>query len=370
LVIEFAYNAFGTYDYQAAIATLRLSNQLYPNNASNWANLCNLYTQLGDYPQAVAAGESAWRLGPQFGPRAEILARAYKRANRFAEAKRVAAIAVASGKDTFGLHSILFQIAIAEHDTARKKAEGEWGFTHEDSDRAREDLGQAAATEGKLQEAAVDFSRARQDAARAGESDFADSLAIELAEILADAGDAQAAIAALKGQAGNGSDSGRFAVLKAELGDPAPARKFLAEAGSSEVTDTIHRYYDLPMVRALLALDALQPAQAVQELEPARPYQMRDFKLLSLRARAEAEAGMLDRAADDYRLILANQGIDPIAPLYNVAHLRLARVLVLQKKYQPARAEYQAFLDAWKDADPHLPLLLQAKKEYSELAVH
>jgi len=76
---------------------------------------------------------------------------------------------------------------------------------------------------------------------------------------------------------------------------------------------------------------------------------------------------MLDRAAGDYQLILANQGIDPIGPLYYVAHLRLARVLVLQKKFDAARAEYRAFLAAWKDADPQAALLLQAKQEYAKL---
>ena len=47
--------------------------------------------------------------------------------------------------------------------------------------------------------------------------------------------------------------------------------------------------------------------------------------------------------------------------------LGLARVLVLQKKFDAARAEYRAFLAAWKDADPQAALLLQAKQEYAKL---
>jgi len=367
LTIEIAYNAFGTYDYPATIAAMRLFNQMYPNNASNWGNLANMLTQVGEYPQAVEAGEKAWGLGARTGPRAEILARAYKRANRFSDAKRVGALVVADGKDTFGMHSILFQIAFAERDAARKKAEGEWGFTHEEPRRALEDLAAAAASEGKLHEAVNELSRARQEAVRTGNSDLADSQSIDLANLLEEAGAVDQAKGILGNQTGNGNDAGRFALLKAELGDMAAARKFIAASGSSEQTNTIHRYYDLPQVRAVLSLDAHQPAQAVEDLEPARPFQLRDYEVLSLRARAETEAGMLDRAAGDYQLILANQGIDPIGPLYYVAHLRLARVLVLQKKFDAARAEYRAFLAAWKDADPQAALLLQAKQEYAKL---
>jgi hypothetical protein len=70
---------------------------------------------------------------------------------------------------------------------------------------------------------------------------------------------------------------------------------------------------------------------------------------------------------EDYRLILANQGVDPISPLYPLAHLRLARVLVLQKKPDLALNEYRAFLGAWKDADADLPLLQEAKREFGQL---
>jgi predicted negative regulator of RcsB-dependent stress response len=118
-------------------------------------------------------------------------------------------------------------------------------------------------------------------------------------------------------------------------------------------------------LRATLALIAHQPAEAVRLIEPARPYQLRNFDVPYLRARAETEAGMLDAAARDYRLILDNQGIDPIVPTYSLAHLRLARVLVLQKKPAQARDEYNALFAAWKNADADLPLLVQARREYA-----
>jgi predicted negative regulator of RcsB-dependent stress response len=102
-------------------------------------------------------------------------------------------------------------------------------------------------------------------------------------------------------------------------------------------------------------------------LEAARPYQMDCFDVPYLRAQAETEAGKLDAAVADYRLILANQGVDPISPLYSLAHLRLARVLAQQKKKEEARQQYLALFDAWKNADSDLPVLKAARSEIAKL---
>jgi predicted negative regulator of RcsB-dependent stress response len=105
----------------------------------------------------------------------------------------------------------------------------------------------------------------------------------------------------------------------------------------------------------------------VQLLEPARPYQLRDYSVPYWRAQAETEAGMLEPAAADYRLILDNPGVNSISPEYSLAHLNLARVLVLQNKVESARDEYKKFLDVWKYADQDTSLLQAAKQELNKL---
>jgi hypothetical protein len=50
-----------------------------------------------------------------------------------------------------------------------------------------------------------------------------------------------------------------------------------------------------------------------------------------------------------------------------LAHLGLARAYVLQGDTQKARTKYQDFLTLWKDADPEIPILKQAKAEYAKL---
>jgi DNA-binding winged helix-turn-helix (wHTH) protein/tetratricopeptide (TPR) repeat protein len=365
LSIEIGFYSFGIFDLEQAIRSTKLFNQIYPNSANNWGNLCNLYTQLGEYPQAVDAGEHALRVDSQSGFAAVVLARAYKRANRLMEARRAAQTAVARGKNLQGAHSILFQIAYAEHDAAAIKSEGDWGLTHQNVTSSLDDLAFAAATGGKLREASDDFSRARTEALRSGDRDFADSTLLDLAGIRIELGEPAEAAASLKRMKGDAGEPELVALLKAETGDLAPAQHLVVTANPLTEKNTVHMYFYLPLVRAALALIAHKPAEAVKLLEPARPYQLRNFRVPNLRARAEAEAGMLDAAAQDYRLILDNQGVDPIAPVYSLAHLRLARVLVLQKKFDQARDEYNAFFAAWKNADTDLPLWMQARREYA-----
>jgi DNA-binding winged helix-turn-helix (wHTH) protein/tetratricopeptide (TPR) repeat protein len=365
--IEVLYYGGGIRDYEEAIRILKLFNRVYPNDANNWGNLCNLYTQLGEYPQAIEAGRQALRIDPRSGFVAEVLARACKRANAFAEAKQLANAAVAAGWDRWDIHSILFQIAYAERDAARIKPEGEWGLTGQHAISTLDNLAFAAATGGRLREASDDFSRARTEALRSGEADLADGVLLDLVGVLIEFGEPAEAAANLKLPKGDGGYPDLVALLKAETGDLAPAEHLLATANPVTERNTVHIYCNLPQVRAALALIAHRPAEAVRLLEPARPYQLRDFRVPDLRARAETEAGLVDAAAGDYRLILDNQGVDPISPLYSLAHLRLARVLARQKKADPARAEYNAFFAAWKNADADLPLLVQARREYAAL---
>lgn len=367
LAIEIAYNNYGIGDYEAAIASMKLFNQVYPGSAENWYSLCNLYSALGEYQQAIEAGQQGYRIDPHSGVGLEMLVRAYRRANQYADAKRLAKEAIAQGKDRWGLHSTLFQIAYVENDQETMKAESEWGEQHQHAALALVNLGFVAASIGKRREAIDLFTRARQEAVRSGDNDFADISSMFLAAILFEWEDVSGAAARLKEIGNKSGDPGNIAFFQAEVGDTAAAQRELERIASSGTKNTLSLYFDEPMLRALLALKANRPKDAVEAIEPARKYQMRDYGVPYQRARMETAAGLYDQAADDYRLILANEGIDPIWPDYVLSHLRLARVLALQHKTADARAEYQAFLGIWKDADPDLPLYQEAKNELARL---
>ena len=133
----------------------QLYNRTYPDNAENWYWLARMYSALGEYPEAIEAGEQAYRLNPRSGNGLDILCGVYRRADRFADAKRIAAAAVALGKDSPSIHNNLIQIAFAEDDAAAMKRESEWGLAHQQVAQTLAELGFAAAARGKMNEACL-----------------------------------------------------------------------------------------------------------------------------------------------------------------------------------------------------------------------
>ena len=371
LAIEISYYGYGLNDYEEAIRRTRQFLEVFPNDSGSWSwtNLANLYAQLGEYAQAIDAGEHALRIDPHSAPAAQVLARAYKQAGRFADAKRVADASIGEGKDLWLTHSILFHIAYAEGDAARIKSDGDWGLTHLNANMTLDDLGLAAATSGKLREAREDFARARAESLRIGDQEYADGVLLDEASALAEFGQLKDAAALLKQIKVDVGDPGDVVYYEALTGDTGPAQRFVAATDPAAERDTVKVFIDQPLVRALLALEAKKPGDAVQALESARPYQLRDYRVPYLRAEAEAEWGRLDAAEGDYRLILDNRGVDPIAPVYSLAHWKLAQVLLKHGRTDEARTEYKAFFHAWKDADADLAPLVTAKREYERLPV-
>ena len=69
----------------------------------------------------------------------------------------------------------------------------------------------------------------------------------------------------------------------------------------------------------------------------------------------------------EFQKILGHRGLDPVSPTYALAHLGLGRARALTGAVTEAKAAYQSFLALWEGADPDIPILKQAKAEYSKL---
>jgi eukaryotic-like serine/threonine-protein kinase len=72
-------------------------------------------------------------------------------------------------------------------------------------------------------------------------------------------------------------------------------------------------------------------------------------------------------AAAEFQKIVDHRGIVLNLPLGALAHLGLARAYAMQADTVKARTAYQDFFTLWKDADPDVPILKQAKAEYGKL---
>ena len=160
------------------------------------------------------------------------------------------------------------------------------------------------------------------------------------------------------------------AMALAWTGDTVGARKLADDLDERFPKDTVLQERDLPTIRAVIEIQRGNPARAVELLQTAIPYELGSFggfRAIYERGRAYLRLGAGEEAAAEFQKILDHRGVAPLSPQYPLAHLGLARAHALAGDTAGARRAYQDFLALWKDADPDIPILLEAKAEYAQL---
>ena len=142
--------------------------------------------------------------------------------------------------------------------------------------------------------------------------------------------------------------------------------------------DTAVRFSYLPVLRALLGLNHGEHSKAIELLQIAVPYELGAppssffgfFGALYpvyVRGQAYLAAHQGAEAATEFQKILDHRGIVVSDPIGALAHLQLGRAFALSGNKTKAKTAYQDFLNLWKDADPDIPILKEAKAEYAKL---
>jgi hypothetical protein len=143
--------------------------------------------------------------------------------------------------------------------------------------------------------------------------------------------------------------------------------------------DTFVNFTYAPVLRALAALGRGKPAESVERLDIARPYELAvnglnfpNFTAGSLHSAYVRGAAFIAlrrfaAAATEFQKILDHRGIVGMDPISALAHLQLGRMFSLSEDKAKAKAHYDTFLALWKDADPDIPTLKSARAEYSRL---
>jgi eukaryotic-like serine/threonine-protein kinase len=72
-------------------------------------------------------------------------------------------------------------------------------------------------------------------------------------------------------------------------------------------------------------------------------------------------------AVTEFHKILEHRSLVANGMLGSLAHLQLGRAYTMAGDTVKGKAAYQDFLTLWKDADPDIPILKQAKAEYAKL---
>ena len=164
----------------------------------------------------------------------------------------------------------------------------------------------------------------------------------------------------------------------ARSGDPSVSQRLAADLEKRFPEDTPVQFEYLPTLDALFALARQRPMDAVARLQRAIPY---DFAMPGtaffgrfgslypayIRGEAYLAAGRGQEAAAEFQKILTHRGVVLADPIGALAHLQLGRAYVVSGDMSKAKSAYEDFLELWKDADPDIPVLRQAKAEYAKL---
>ena len=370
---HYEFNVTG--DLEAARKTYELWAQTYPRDDTPPVNLATIYLLLGDYDKPIIASQEALRVNPGAGLAYTNLVTAYVDLDQLDEARAAAQEAQVHNLDNPENHEMLYKICFLQHDAAgmAREAAGLMG-TPGSEDIMLYNESDTAAYAGQFSRARELTRRASESAQRADEKEVAAGHESEAAwreALVGNMGLAkQQAQAALALSTGRDVD-GVSAIALGLAGDTAQATRLAADLDKRLPEDTIVQFDYLPAVHAATTLRGGDATKAVEALVPAAPYELgtagQPLFVVYLRGEAYLAARQGSAAAAEFQKILDHPGIVANEPIGALAHLGLARAYVLSGDTAKSKAAYQDFLALWKDADPDIPVLKQAKAEYANL---
>ncbi|HKS66613.1 MAG TPA: protein kinase [Candidatus Acidoferrales bacterium] len=364
-----------------AIDEYELYKRTYPRDTRPVNNLAVTYLFLGQWDKLLQNALLAKQLAPdQYNPYS-LAAFAYLATNKIDDAKSVLAEAEQRHLGSISIHEQLAGIALAQGDIATVQKEsalaeatpqGKYDITQRDATMA--------AAHGELRRAEELIKEANEKAKGLGLSDSILSNSVGEALAKAMAGDRKGAIAeadAVMKQTQAPSLLVFLADVYARSGDDRQAEKLASRAASERPDDQFIQNVNVPMVRALIAMNHHEAQKALDLMKRAQPYDRGNNESMYTRASALLMAGEANGAAQEFQNVLNLKNVFPSDLFVGYAPLGLARAYALNSSKSgadnspagksKARSAYQDFLGAWKNADPGLPILDAAKSEYAKL---
>jgi len=381
--IETLYDRDFTGNLERERRTLETWAESYPRNASPHTLIAGLaLSSTGQYELAIAETEKAIALDPDQTPAYANRAYNQLRLNRLDDALLTVRRAAERKLESASLLLIPYFVAFlkgADDELARSAAVARKSPAEQDMISHLEAL--ALARSGQLRDARRTSAVAVEIAERADRSERAGLFEAARAVWEAFYGNAAAARqgAARALELGRGRDVDYAAAFALALSGDLPQSRALAEDLAREFPEaTFVQFMYLPTLRALSSLNAHDPAAAIQALQIASRYDLalggvgfigRFGGLYSIYVRGLAylAARQPAQAAAEFQRILDHRGIVLVDPMDAMARLQLARALALSGDTVKAKSAYNDLLTLWKNADPEIPVLKEARAEYAQL---
>jgi DNA-binding winged helix-turn-helix (wHTH) protein/tetratricopeptide (TPR) repeat protein len=365
----------------------------YPRDSA-WGSLGNVYAEQGQYEKAAEVTRQAQRLRPDYNGYYSNLATYAFALQRFDEGRQIIHQALATKLDNFQMRCALYALAFFGSDSAGMAEQQQWFAGKPEY----ENFGLALASDteaygGDVAKARELIKRAVDSAVRTENKEVGAiylAIAAQRAAAYGTPEEArQAAAEAVKLAPASPGAEAEAALAFAMAGDTVRAGSLAQDLGKRFPLDTQMQSLWLPVIRAQLALDEKNPAPALSALQAASSIELGTIPFgnnvsclyhVYVRGEAYLMAGQGTAAAAEFQKILDHSGIVWNCWTGALAHLGVARANVLQSRAAQAAvadaarvralAAYKDFLTLWKDADPDIPIVKQAKAEYAKLTAH
>ncbi len=365
----------GTGQLEQIIQTLELYAQTYPSDQTPRVNLAVAYQLLGDFDKCLPHTLEAIRLEPDSWYGYVNAAYCYSALGRLDEAKAVLNTGLQKSNGGVVLHASLYFVALVQGDQAAQDREevfikdspafeSQWVLANKAGlALARGQRKTAREIYARQAELAKQISLTESQAAAIQIPAWTDLIFGDTANKNKSVAQATAAVAL--------ANSPDVAILSAEIaalaGNEAQARHWMDDVNRRRPLDTRFQTMLIPTVQAILLLNHGEAAKAIDVLKPGEQYDKGTTDIHFVRGRAYLLNHQPAQAAPEFQAVLNLRGAYIGDPLMGLAQLYLARSYAQQNDAAKARAAYQDFLALWKEADPDIPILKEAKAEYAKL---
>jgi len=372
LYIEARYYSTVEVDVQKALDAYRVWLAAYPNDYTALANSALLLRQRGEVAESLRNQEAATRVAPDQPVAWQNLGDSYLNLGRFDEARKALETALTL-RNNAGARASLFALATLTGDRVLADAQvSAVAGTREELDFMNVQI-RAAAFAGKMQLAsqlATEWQSRMEAASRRNQvGPSLAGLAIQEALVgLTDPARSRMQSAVDDELLQSNALDDRM-VLAAITKDGATARALMPDAladlrGQAAGSPTIG--VAERALRAILALAEAKPAEVVQLLEPVT-FTPDNVDFVSLWTIAKIQLKDWPSAMKGLTAMTQDTWQRNLGAMKAFAMVELARAHAQMGNRAEARKAYEAFFAFWKDADPDVPMLLQAHEEFARL---
>jgi len=369
LNISAFYYVLGTGEGNKAVDAFQWYARTYPRESAPHNMMGNLYYVAGDREKALAEYQEAARLDPRLAVYYGNQVGAYSDLDRFDEAKAVAEKAFAQKLDPPDIHQYLLRIAYIQGDRVEAEKQIQWLAGRPQEYGSLSIQATNAMVLGQLRKSEELLQRGEEMARQRNFPETAARYRATATSGEALAGNCEAArskaLAAIIPDQVPADTLGAVGPL-ALCGDAAAAQKAADVTSKNHPLDTLWNAVYLPSIQAAIELRRNRPEKAIELLKSATPYERAYPYVTYLRGLADLGARKGVEATTEFQKILDHKGAN-WGPFYPISYVGLARAAALAGDTARARKAYQDFLALWKDADPDLPILKEAKAEYAKL---